>query len=216
MTSVELELWHQLELRGTIMAGTITTEDKTFVETWEHISPQGWGIIRLDPRGEERPEIITGRRNFMITTEERIITEDRIKNEADDPFLNGSFRPVVVPDSVSIESNPNALSDDEIDRILNAESELAWSENLSVIDSVATLRRMIERAEDNEDLTYKRFRQLEERLEIVRGEVRIDTKDPALKNFLSDRPNPDAGVPTAQNGAQNPRRSMGGRSSDYR
>lgn len=198
------------------MAGTITQEDKSFVETWEHISPQGWGIIRLDPRGEERPEIIQGRRTFMITTEERIISEDRIKDEANDPFLNGSFRPVVVPDSVNIESNPNALSDEEIDKILNSESALAWTENLSVIDSVATLRRMIERAEENEGLTYKRFRELEDRLEVVRGEVKLDVKDPALKNFLSDRPNPDAGGNTVANGAANPRRRMGGRSSDYR
>jgi hypothetical protein len=96
------------------MAGSITLDDKAFVEEWEHISPQQWGIIRLDPRGDERHEVISGRRTFKITTEERIITEDRIRKDDDDPFLNGSFRPVVVPDSVNIESIPNALSDEEI------------------------------------------------------------------------------------------------------
>jgi len=196
------------------MTGSITKEDREFVETWEHVSPQQWGIIRLDPRGEEKHEIIATRRSFKITTEERIITEDRIRLDENDPFLNGSFRPVVVPDSVTIESNPNALSDEEINKILESDSELAWTEWLKTIDSVATIKRMLELAEDSE-LTVKRFRALEARLEEVRGKVRIDTKDPALKNFLSNRPNADAGN-TVASGASNPRRSMGGRSSDYR
>lgn len=196
------------------MSGSITKEDREFVETWEHISPQKWGIIRLDPRGDERPEVIGGRRAFKITTEERIISQDRVRDETLDPFLNGSFRPVVVPDSVTIESNPNALSDEEINKIL-ASSDLAWTENLSTIDSVATFRRMLDMAEQT-DISIKRFRQLEARLEEVRGLVKLDVKDAALRNFLSDRPNAGAqDGNTVNSGASNPRR-QGGRSSDYR
>lgn len=194
------------------MAGSITQEDREFVESWEHISPQQWGITRLDPRGDERPEIIEGRKTFKITTEERILTQDKVRDEKNDPFLNGSFRPVVVPDSVTIESNPNALSDDEITKILNA-SDVAWDEWLKTITAVATLRRMLDLAE-SVDLGLKRYRALEARLHTVRGEVRIDTNDPALKSFLSDRPNPNAGSnPAADDGT--PRR-QGGRSVDYR
>jgi hypothetical protein len=194
------------------MAGSITQEDREFVESWEHISPQQWGIIRLDPRGDERPEIIEGRKTFKITTEERILTQDKVRDEANDPFLNGSFRPVIVPDSVTIESNPNALSDEEITKILSA-SDVAWEEWLKTITSVATLRRMIEIAE-SVDLGLKRYRTLEARLVEVRGKVQISTNDPALKNFLTDRPNPNAGSnPAADDGT--PRR-QGGRSSDYR
>lgn len=195
------------------MSGSITAEDRAFVESWEHISQQQWGISRLDPRGDERPEVISGRRTFRITTEERILTQDKIRNEKNDPFLNGSFRPVVVPDTVTVESNPNALSDEDIHKILQS-SDIAWGEWLSTIDSVATIKRMLELAEQT-DLSIKRYRALEQRLETVRGEVRIDTKDPALQKFLSDRPNVSDG-PTASNGAGNPRRSMGGMSRDYR
>lgn len=194
------------------MSGSITKADREFVETWEHISPQQWGIIRLDFRGDERHEIVAGRRNFKITTEERIITQDRIREEKDDPFLNGSFRPVVVPDSVSIESNPNALSDEEIERILQA-SDLAFQEYLNTVDSVATYRRMLEIAE-NTEISIKRFRALEGRLAEVRGEVRLGTNDPALQKFLSDRPNL-----SADTGPANPsprERKTGGKSSDYR
>lgn len=194
------------------MSGSITAEDRAFVEEWESISDQGWGIFRLDARGEEKAEVVTGQRRFRITTEERIITQDKIKHEVNDPFLNGSFRPIIVPDTLTIATNPNALSDDEIRKILAA-SDIAWSENLKTIDSVATIRRMLDIAEDS-DITIKRFRELERRLEDVRGEIRIDTNDPALKNFLSNRPNLSAGNEAAS-GASNPRR-QGGRSSDYR
>jgi hypothetical protein len=195
--------------------GTITDEDAGFVETWENIAPQQNGIIRLDTRGDEKPEIISGRRTFMITTEERIITQDRIRDEKYDPFLNGCFRPIVVPDSVTVESNPNALSDEEISKIFKS-SDLAWGEWLSTIDSVATLRRMLELAE-GADISLRRYRELEERLVAVRGQVRLDTNDPALKAFLSDRPNPNAGGSNDANaGADNPRRAQAGRSSTYR
>lgn len=193
------------------MAGSITDEDRKFVETWEHISPSNWGIIRLDPRGDDRHEVISGRRTFKITTEERIITQDRIQDEHLDPFLNGSFRPVVVPDSITVKTNPNALSDEEIERILGS-SDIAWDENLKIIDSVATVRRMLEVAEDFEGMSVKRFRELERRLVEVRGEARIEVKDEELKSFLSDQP---SGSRKTATGAANPRR-RGGQSADYR
>lgn len=197
------------------MAGSITKEDTEFVETWEHISPEQWGVIRLDSRGDERHEIISGRRNFRLTSEERMITQDRIAQSEYDPFLNGAFRPVIVPDSVTVETNPNALSDEEINKIL-ASSAIAWEEWLKTIDSVATIKRMLELAEDSE-LSVRRLRELEARLTEVRGQVRISTNDPALQRFLSGGPNAGSGGGNeVASGAQNPRRHQGGRSSDYR
>lgn len=206
------------------MAGSITKEDQDFVETWEHISPQQWGIIRLDARGEDRHVIISGRQRFKLTTEERIITQDRIKTDENDPFLNGCFRPVLVPDSITIQTNPNALSDEEITRIL-VSSDIAWGENLAIITSVATVRRMLEVAEDLDDMKVKRLRQLERHLGEIRGVVRIETKDDELKRFLGDKP---SGSRQTSTGDANPRRgessetpvggkrTVGGRSSDYR
>lgn len=196
------------------MAGSITQEDREFVEVWEHVSPSRWGIKKLNARGEEIDEIIHGHKNFRLTTEERMITQDAIRLEKDDPFLNGSFRPVTVPDTITIATNPNALSDEEIKKILDS-SDLAWKENLKQITSLATVRRMIEVAETHEGVTVARLRRLERKLVKVRGEARIDTKDPELKRFLSDRPSHKQ---TAASGDANPRRKSigGGMSSDYR
>ena len=48
--------------------GSITEEDTTFVETWENVSPITNWVIRLDVRGEDKPEPVSGARTFMLTT----------------------------------------------------------------------------------------------------------------------------------------------------
>lgn len=187
------------------MASTITEEDKKFVETWENVGPAVSGILRLDARGDIRHEMIQGKRTFMITTEERMFTQDRINVRELDPFMNGTFRPVIVPDSVTVESNPNALSEEEIKKIL-ASSDVAWEEWLKTIDSVATVRRMIEIAEST-DLSLKRYRQLEQRLVEVRPLSRIESNDPELQKFLD---------PGKRDAGENRQRQRGGMSGNYR
>lgn len=191
----------------TTPASAITDEDKKFVETWENVGAGTTGILRLDARGDVRHEMIKGERSFFITTEERMITQDRIMKRELDPFMNGTFRPNVVPDSVTVQSNPNALSDTEINKLLKS-SDLAWSEWMGTIDSVATLRRMMEVAEGLDEFSLKRFREIEARLVEVRPLQRITTNDPALLDFLE----PEKRKSLTGTGA----RRQGGRSSDYR
>jgi hypothetical protein len=193
-----------------MMRGSITDDDRNFMETWENIASYQNAIIRLDTRGDEKHEVITGRRRFMLTTEERIITQDRVVDEKNDPFHNGCFRPIIVPDSITIETNPNAMSDDDIQRIFKA-SDLAFDEWLKTIDSPQTLRRMADLAPDS-DITMKRYKTIEARYREVKPPTRLETKDEQLKDFLSDKPKSGN---TAASGTNNPRR-QGGRSSDYR
>lgn len=195
---------------------SVTEEDRKFVEQWENVGPGTTGIIRLDARGDTRHEMIRGPRTFMITTEERMISQDRVMVKELDPFLNGTFRPVVVPDTVTILTNPNALSDEEISKILKS-SDLAWGEWMQNIDSVATLHRMMDLAEGN-DVSLKRYRELEARLIEVRPMQKIDTNDPDLQDFLTPqrRKGGAPGRRTAASGVGNPRREQGGMSSDYR
>jgi hypothetical protein len=191
-------------------SGTITQADKEFVETWENISTISNGIIRLDVRGDERQELITGRRQFMITSAERIITQDRIVDKKNDPFLNGAFRPIIVPDSVDTTSNPNALGDDDIRRIFKA-SDLAWGEYMKVIDSPETLRRMVDLADESEDISHRRVRELQRRLAQVKPPTRIVQKDQETYEKMGGQTPPGQGDSRGQQ-----RRGMGGRSSDYR
>jgi hypothetical protein len=197
-----------------IARGSITDDDRNFTETWENIAVHQNAVIKLNRRGDEVQEVITGRRTFMLTTEERVITQDRISDPTYDPFLNGSFRPVLVPDTIDIESNPNALSDEEIGKLFAA-SDFAFAEWLDTIDSAQTLRRMIDLAPDADNLSLKRFNEIQRRYATVKPKTRLGTNDRQLETFLSDRPSGGGANNTTTTGAANPRR-QGGRSSDYR
>lgn len=169
--------------------GAISEEAREWIEEWENVSPQTNYIIRLDARGDERQEGISGPRTFKLSTEERIITQDRIAAKKNDPFTNGAFRPVVVPEAISVETNPNALSDDDIARILRA-SPIAWDEYMKVVDSPGTLRRMLERFEslldEGHDLSARRLRQLQAKLDEVAPRARVVQKDRKEYEKLGD------------------------------
>lgn len=154
---------------------SITDADRKFVETWENISENQTAIIKITPRGEETHQLISGARTFLCTTEERLLTQDRIVDSKDDPFQNGSFRPLVAPDTITIESNPNALSDDEVLSVLQS-SDVAWTEWLRVLDSPATLQRLLDRAEEA-NASLRRYREVEAKLTDVRPKTRITQKD---------------------------------------
>lgn len=187
--------------------GTITETDRNFVETWANIAPSGNAIIRLDSRGVEKQEFISTPRNFLITTEERKITQDRILDPKHDPFLNGCFRPVLVPDSVDFKTNPNALSDDDI-RSIFVSSELAFQEWLNTLDSPETLRRMVDMAgAEDVDISLKRYKAIGARLAEVKPPTRVTQKDRAQYDAIGGATPPAAPAE---------RRGQGGRSQDYR
>jgi hypothetical protein len=159
------------------MAGAITDADRSFIEEWENISTQQHTIVKFDYRGDMKHEMVNiPGHHFRLTTAERLVTEERILKKEDDPFRNGAFRPVIVPDSVSIESNPNALSDDEIKSIL-VSSALAWENWMEVIDAPATLARMIDLANQVDGVTLARFKEIEARLTDARPQQRVTNKD---------------------------------------
>jgi len=189
---------------------TISQEDREFVETWENIAAYQNAIIRLDVRGEEKHEVIQGeKRQFMLTTEERMLTQSKVVDKANDPFSNGSFRPVVVPENVTIETNPNALSDEEILEIFAA-SDFAWTEWMHTIDSPATLNRMVDLADNAEGVTVKRLRDVELRLREVRPQTRLTYKDELLQKEQ------DQYARQGDPAAPRERRGQGGRSAAYR
>lgn len=173
--------------------GSITQEQVDFVETWENVSPITNYVIKLDVRGDETHVEISGRRQFMLTTQERLLTESKILDKKNNPFTNGCFRPIITPENITIETNPNALSDDEILNIFKA-SEIAWTEWLANIDAPATVRRMMDLADDAEDISLKRYRQLEARLTEVTGGPRHATqKDEDTYRRMAGEEGPSSG-----------------------
>lgn len=172
--------------------------DLKFVETWESVVPGDIWINKVNRRGEIEPFRCAPRRRFTLTTEDRLTTQEIIARPENDPFSNGQFRPVVVPEGINIETSPNALSDDDIRALFEA-SDLAWGEYLKVIDSPDTLRRMAELA-DEADIKLSRFRELEARLTEVAPLPNAAQKDADLYDKIG-------GPSTPATSGQTPRTS---------
>lgn len=142
------------------LSGSVSEKDKTFIETWENVSDAVNYIVRENRRGDEEFLQVSGKRTFKLSTYDRMLTEDKIADDRNNPFLNGSFRPVVVPENVTIETNPNAMSSDDIKKLFSA-SETAWDEWMAQIDAPATLQRMVDMADNGEaDISHRRYQQL--------------------------------------------------------
>lgn len=173
--------------------GSITDEEKTFIETWENVGEGTNYIITENRRGDEVQVGIAGPRTFRLSTYERMLTEDKVVDPRHNPFKNGTFRPVTVPETVTIESNPNALSSEDILRLFTS-SDVAWAEYLLVIDAPATLKRMMDMAE-NSDITMRRYRQLEEAYakHSSVGSRITSSKDPDIQRQIDSLP---GGAPT--------------------
>lgn len=186
----------------TFDTGSITDAEKRFVETWESVSDAQNYVIREDRRGDEQYIHVSGHQQFKITTYERILTQDKIRDRQFDPFTNGQFRPMIVPSTITVETNPNALSDEDIARIFVA-SDVAWDEYMRVVDAAATLRRMIELAEST-DLSMRRFRQLEAKEQEANPMKRITQKD--QETF--DKMGPTGGGPQGSGPAPAGRQQM--------
>ena len=98
---------------------------------------------------------------------------------------------MVVPTTIDVKTNPNALSDSDIERILGA-SAMAWEGYLEAVDSPATLRRMVTIADrmvaDGADLSMRRYRQLEQRLDAVAPRKRVTQRDSEEYEKLANSP----------------------------
>jgi hypothetical protein len=159
------------------LMGSITEADRNFVETWENITRSKYAVIKVDSRGELKRHVITGRSKFILTSEDRIITQQYIKHDRNDPFSNGCFRPLLAPDSITVETNPNAISDDEIVAMLQLADD-EWVAAVERITSPHTLSRLADFA-DSVNISILRYRDIEARLKQARGNVRVTQKDRA-------------------------------------
>lgn len=175
--------------------GAITDEDAAFVEEWESVCPATQFVLHEDPRGNEESLEVNNGDRFYITTKDRKINEHRMRNATMNPFTNGSFRPLVVPPDVTVTTNPNAVSDEHILGMF-AGSDLAWEEWMRIIDSPATIKRMMDLADTSPDakISHQRYRQLEDRLGELHPRANVRSTDDELNNFLYDERKGQGGV----------------------
>lgn len=138
------------------------------LEKWESaIQGHRW-VNKFDPAspGKIVAERVRAGRAFYITPEERnLLNSDRIVDEKNDPFKNGSFRPVkadavqeardeeaAVAEQARREArpNPNHMTDDELGGLFAIRNYQKFKKAVSEITSEAVLRRLLDLSEIEE------------------------------------------------------------------
>lgn len=137
------------------------------LEEWENMVGNRW-VNKFDPAnpGQWFAERVRAGRKFYITPEERnLLNSDRIMDEKNDPFKNGSFRPVkddALDDAREQEAavaeraasaaqpNPNHMSDSELAELFKITNFKKFESAVGEITSEAVLERLLKLTEVEE------------------------------------------------------------------
>ena len=119
------------------------------VETWSNTTPSLVHLIKIGEYGKRETQLVYGERMFTLTPQERRINQSQCFDPKNDPFTNGTLKPVALlddePDTEALRSNPNVLDDDDIVALFKLTGE-AFNERLIVITNMTAVDRLIETA----------------------------------------------------------------------
>lgn len=153
------------------------------LETWKNVSRGKRGITRIDPYGKRSSELVPPGKTVKLSKEERLHYQRNAANEELDIFQNGALVPVTLIDEADIAefaSNPNLLSDEELTNLF----KLQWKKfevEVSKISNIYALERMVEFANESEDVTVKKFDVVKTRLADIKESA--IAASPSLKSI---------------------------------
>ena len=119
------------------------------VETWKNIGSSLVHITKIAEYGRRESELIYGGKIFTLTPQERRLNQSQCHNLAQDPFTNGTFRPVSLledePDTAKLRNNPNVLDDRDVEKLFRLVGE-AFNQRLVAITNITAIDRLIDTA----------------------------------------------------------------------
>lgn len=145
-------------------------------ETWTNPGKGQVYILTFDARGNLGSTVVRPNGKIVISTEERLLNQDRAATEGSDVFKNGSLTPVRLIESAEdyqeIASNPNLLSEDDMKDLFKLKAA-DFKKRLGDINNIIALDRMHELATDENseiNTTVAQLKALESRISDVRGD----------------------------------------------
>jgi hypothetical protein len=140
-------------------------------------------LYKTNRLGSTDAVLVNRGRRIQLTEQERIMNQDRVADEKQDPFANGTLSPVRLPDSSkesaqAIVDNPNTMSEEDMVKILDGHHK-TFEKKLAEISSPYVVRRMLAIAQsDDVDITVKRVEAIETRLR----DLTVDTDIPVVEH----------------------------------
>lgn len=124
------------------MSDTTTVE----LERWRSTTASSVGIVRWNKRLEtEEFQRIERGVEFAISYDERKLNQGKVIRAEHDPFTNGSFAPVHLPDGTpdktDLEKAVDTMTDEELDALINAPQRV-FDRDLAKLSSPMALHRL--------------------------------------------------------------------------
>jgi hypothetical protein len=117
------------------------------IETWMNAGQSMVHLIKIGEYGRRETELIYGERVFSLTPQERRINQSQCHDSKNDPFTNGTFKPIALlddePDTERLRSNPNVLDDSRIADLFKLTGE-PFSQQLVAITNLTAVDRLVE------------------------------------------------------------------------
>lgn len=143
----------------------------TDLETWKNVSAGMHGILRLDPYGKVLHELVGPTKSVQLTRDERIYYQRNVAEDHNDIFKNGAFVPVKLVDENDVKEmagNPNLLGTEELVALMKSPLKKLEAE-LAKITNVYALERLVEIAEESEDIPLKKYNTVLARLDELKN-----------------------------------------------
>lgn len=144
--------------------------DANEFEIWKNVSRGRRGIVKFDNVGKVQHELVPAGKTVRITRDERLHYQRNVATDDLDIFKNGAMVPVQLiddEDKVEVANNPNLLGEDDLIKIFKFPLKKFESE-VSRINNPYALERMVEYAEESDDIPHKKVILVQARLEEVK------------------------------------------------
>jgi len=151
-----------------------TSTDK---ETWQNPGKGDVWILVFNHEGKLESRPIRSGGKIHLTTQERMINQERAWSKDADLFSNGRLQPVRLLDTAEdyreLASNPNHLSENDLKAILKLKGA-PFTNKLAKITNKLALERLVEIAQDDSlNVTMNQFKALEARIEELTPEQKF-------------------------------------------
>lgn len=152
------------------------------METWMNAGPSLLHITKFGEYGKRESELIYGGRVFALTPQERRFNQSQCFRASDDPFTNGTFKPLALiddePDTDRLRNNPNVLDDARVAELFQLAGE-GFNQKVLEITNPTAVDRLIEIArQPNAGASVQQLDILKRYKRLLAGEDNDDTKTP--------------------------------------
>lgn len=135
-------------------------------EIWKNVSRGKRGILRAQAGSKPKRELVNPGREVVLTRADREAYHRVAADDSLDVFKNGALVPVEILDETVMREfadNPNLITEDDMVKLFKM-PQVKFEEKLGQINNIYALERMMEIAENSENIAVRKYKRVSEKM----------------------------------------------------